>query len=316
MPRTQPIDREPATHLENEHAALVALLRRVPKGGRWSEVTERVRDAGSACAAWEAATGGDALLADPVAEEAIDEALRDVRSWERRGWRFLGLPDEDYPVNLREVHQAPPFLLASGTVLPYDVAVAVVGTRQASAKGARIAGNLSTRLAGEGITVVSGLAEGIDTAAHQATLAAGGRTVAILGTGIARAYPAANRDLQDAIAHGGLVLSQFWPEAPPQKRNFLLRNAVMSGYSQATLVVEAGERSGARAQARMAVEHGRPVILTDRVLEGTAWGTELAKRPGVRVASGVQEAVSHVHEALDREEHVGRLLDELQGSAL
>jgi DNA processing protein len=251
-----------------------------------------------------------------VAEEVLDEALRDVRSWERTGWRFLGLPDEDYPVTLREVHQAPPFLFAAGAVLADDQAVAVVGSRKASTWGTRTADTLARRLASDGITVASGLAEGVDTVTHQAALAAGGRTVAVLGTGIARAYPAANRELQDVIARDGLVLSQFWPEAPPQKRNFLLRNAVMSGYVRATLVVEAGEHSGARAQARMAVEHGRPVILTDRVVDGTEWGKELTKRPGVRVAAEIQEALAYVRDALDQEARIGRLLDELRGSAL
>src|ERR1700744_4410475 len=98
------------------------------------------------------------------------------------------------------------------------------------------------------VTVVSGLARGIDTAAHRAALDAGGRTVAVIGTGIGRVYPAENRGLQNEIADRGLLISQFWPDAPPQKHTFLMRNATMSGYGLATVVVEAGEHSGARAQ--------------------------------------------------------------------
>ncbi len=104
-----------------------------------------------------------------------------------------------------------------------------------------------------GITVISGLAAGIDTAAHVAALDAGGRTVAVLGTGINRVYPAANRELQERIACEGLVLSQFWPDAAATKKSFPLRNATMSGYGRVTIVGEAGETSGARIQARVCV---------------------------------------------------------------
>jgi DNA processing protein len=148
------------------------------------------------------------------------------------------------------------------------------------------------------LTVIAGLARGIDTSAHQATLDAGGRTVAVIGTGIGRVYPAENRGLHREIASRGLVLSQFWPDAPPHKHTFLMRNATMSGYGLATVVVEAGEKSGARAQARMAVEHGRQVILTDRVVAGNEWAQKLVGRPGVHVASSVA-AVLHIVEQVE-----------------
>jgi DNA processing protein len=135
--------------------------------------------------------------------------------------------------------------------------------------------------------VIAGLVRGIDTVAHRATLDAGGRTVAVIGTGIGQVYPAENRGLQQEIAARGLVLSQFWPDAPPQKHTFLMRNATMSGYGLATVVVEAGQTSGAQAQARMAVEHGRQVILTDRVVAGNEWAQQLIGRPGVHVAGSV-----------------------------
>lgn len=115
------------------------------------------------------------------------------------------------------------------------------------------------------LSVIAGLAEGIDTAAHRAALVAGGRTVAFIGTGIDKRYPAANIEIHDEIAHSGLVLSQFYPGAGPTKHTFPMRNVLMSGYGLATIVVEAGEYSGSRIQARTAGEHGRPVILTDSV---------------------------------------------------
>jgi DNA processing protein len=149
-------------------------------------------------------------------------------------------------------------------------------------------------MSGIGMTVVSGLALGIDAAAHRAALSAAGRTVAFLGTGIRRKYPKDNAELQDEIAAKGLVVSQFWPDAPPQKHTFLMRNAVMSGYGIATIVVEAGEFSGSRAQARMAVEHGRPVILTEHVVNANEWARALVDRSGIHVASSLSDIVAIV----------------------
>lgn len=300
---------------QTEHAALVALLRTSPKGERWATVTEQVLEAGSAEVVWKAREA-ESLLPDPAREEYLAEARAEVESWPANGWRFIGILDPEYPARLREIHQAPPFLFAAGTVLADDPAIAVVGSRKASARGLEIAGSIATSLSGEGVTVLSGLAEGIDTAAHTAALAAGGRTVALIGSGIARYYPAKNRDLQDEIASKGLVLSQFWPEGPPQQHNFLMRNAVMSGYGRATVVVEAGEKSGARAQARLAVEHGRPVVLTDQVLACNEWARRLIDRPGVFSAATLVEVMDHVHRVLDRENKVGRVLEGLLGAGL
>ena len=145
------------------------------------------------------------------------------------------------------------------------------------------AGNgLATGLAARDIPVISGLAAGIDSAAHTAALAAGGRTVAVIGTGIDRAYPAQNAALQEEIAAKGLVISQFLPGAPPTKMSFPMRNAVMSGYALATVVVEAAYRSGARMQARLALQHGRHVFLMRSLLEHD-WARDYAQRPGVTV---------------------------------
>lgn len=303
------------TSVLEEHASLVALLRTVDKGERWGTVTERVLERGNAASVW-ASKIGDTLLPDPALTAAYDAAFADVIVWSDAGHRMVGILDEDYPARLSEIHQAPPFLFAAGRLVANDPAIAVVGSRKASDRGLAIARAISTSLANDGITVLSGLAAGIDAAAHTAALDAGGRTVAVIATGITKQYPAANRDLQRAIERDGLVLSQFWPDAPPQKHNFLMRNAVMSGYGRATVVVEAGEQSGARAQARMAVEHGRPVILTDQVVESNDWAKSLVSRPGVEVAGGLGEAMQHIYRVLDRDNKVDRLLDDLLGAGL
>jgi DNA processing protein len=172
-----------------------------------------------------------------------------------------------------------------------------------------IAADVARELVSRGVTVVAGLALGIDTVAHRAALAASGRTVAIIGTGINRTYPAENRDLHEEIAACGLLLSQFWPDAPPQKHTFLMRNAAMSGYGLATVVVEAGEHSGARAQARMAVEHGRPVILTEMVVDRNEWAQALVGRPGIHVASSLRSLLAVVDGLIEERATVG---DELR----
>ncbi|WP_326599208.1 DNA-processing protein DprA [Streptomyces sp. NBC_01803] len=131
-----------------------------------------------------------------------------------------------------------------GTAVEGDLRVAVVGTRNPTPEGVARACAIASGLAERGVTVVSGLAVGIDTAAHGTALAVGGRTVAVIGTGLRRAYPAQNVRLQQEISERGLVLSQFWPDAPPSKSTFPMRNAVMSGHSLATVVVQAAYRSG------------------------------------------------------------------------
>ena len=169
-------------------------------------------------------------------------------------------------------------------------------------------------LADMGVTVISGLAKGVDTTAHRAAIDAGGRPVGLIATGIDRAYPAENRDLHRQVAEHGLLLSQFWPDAPPQRHNFLMRNATMSGYGVATVVIEAGEHSGARAQARMAFEHGRPVILTDMVVNRTEWARALIGRPGVFVASGTEDVVEVVRTLVDEPNQINSVLGALIAS--
>lgn len=247
-----------ATSLK-EQAALIALLTVRPGKLTWSGVTAQVVESGSAADVWQRHVP-DTLPGMESAADPLEEARKQILGWRDEEFRLMTILDQDYPAPLRDVHQAPPMLFAQGISVPDDRAVSVVGSRTATAPGLAFASRVARSLVSAGFTVASGLAAGIDTAAHAAALDAAGRTVAVIGTGIRRAYPAQNRELQSTIANRGLLLSQFWPDAPPQKQNFLMRNATMSGYGLATVVVEAGETSGARAQARIAVEHGRPVI--------------------------------------------------------
>lgn len=174
-----------------------------------------------------------------------------VLTWESR----------DYPINLRNIVDAPPVIYVKGELLPEDDwAVAIVGTRRASAYGKEAARRLAADLAHRGLTVVSGLASGIDAAAHQAALDAGGRTLAVLGSGVDVIYPAENRRLAQAITQQGALISEYALGTPPERSNFPPRNRVISGLSLGIVVVEAGQRSGALITADFALEQGRDVL--------------------------------------------------------
>jgi len=276
-----------------ERAALVALLRR---GDRpWPELTDQIETVGSALAVLEDVLGpsGQGALFDTEPAVDLEAVAVEITAWEREGMRLVTVLDEDYPLYLRLVHQRPPFLFLRGTSVEDDLRVAIVGTRTPSPQGIAHARAIAGGLAERGVTVVSGLAAGIDTAAHGTVLALGGRTVGVIGTGLRRSYPAQNTHLQHEIAERGLLLSQFWPDSPPSKASFPMRNAVMSGYSLATVVVEAAYRSGARMQARLALEHGRRVFLM-RSLMTHEWAREYASRPNTTVIDGPDDVFSEL----------------------
>ncbi len=283
----------------SERAALVALLRLAETS--WSEIALEIQQTGSAIAVLRRLYGGaDTLFPDDKSVDVlIGAATTEIAGWAADGIGTHAFFDESYPQQLRGIREMPPLLFARGVLRPDPRAVAVVGSRSASDEGLRTANAVATSLAERAITVVSGLAAGIDTAAHRAALEAGGRTVAVIGTGLRQHYPAANRQLQEHIAEVGLVVSQFWPDAAPTKQSFPMRNAVMSGYAAATVVVEAGWKSGARVQARLALQHGRPVVLTEQVMRNE-WARAFAERPGVHVVHSTAELIGVVDEIVAR----------------
>jgi DNA processing protein len=188
----------------------------------------------------------------------LDEEMKRV---EQAGAWLLTLVDEAYPPLLKELPDPPLLLYVRGSLLPVDhSALSVVGTRKATHYGLEAAYKLSGALAKQGVTVVSGLAHGIDTAAHRGALNAGGRTIAVLGCGIDHIYPADNRDLANDIVQNGALISEFPLGAPPEARNFPRRNRIISGIALGVLVVEAPEGSGALITADMAAEQGREVF--------------------------------------------------------
>lgn len=275
---------------DTERAALVALLRARPGRMTWPRIVAEVDRCGSALEVWRAHHPAD-LFEGGAESAAVAEARCEIAGWLASGLGFVTFLDDTYPAQLRDIQDLPPVLFHRGALAAGEAGMAVVGSRAASRRGLGIAGSIAAGLVERGVAVIAGLAKGIDTAAHRAALDAGGRTVAVIGTGVDRCYPAENRSLQDLISRDGLVLSQFWPDSPPTRYSFPMRNTVMSGYGRATIVVEATEHSGALIQAKRAVGHGRPVILTDRVVEANRWPATLIGRPGVHVAGSTAEVM-------------------------
>ena len=212
------------------------------------------------------------------------------------GARLITVMDEDYPRNLRRVPDLPPFLFVLGHLQTGDDrAVAVVGTRQASDDGLRRATRLSTELTLAGVTVVSGLARGVDTCAHMAALEAHGRTIAVIGTGITRCYPAENKQLAETIARRGAVISQFWPTRSPGRDTFPRRNRVTSGISLGTAVIEASSTSGAKMQARLAYEHGKHVWLIASLVATQPWAQKMVDLGRARSVRGTADILADLN---------------------
>ena len=257
--------------------------------GKMLEGTKRAHDTG-----WIASTATNDQW-----ETAYARARTELATGEAIGAGMTTVLDDDYPLNLRFIHNLPPFLFYLGNLREDADAksVAVVGTRNASEKGAETAWNLASELAEQGITVTSGLARGIDTAAHNATLEAGGRTISVFGTGITKVSPVGNRELAERIVdEGGLLVSQFFPSAPGAQWTFGKRNEVTSGISQATVVVEASKTSGARRQARLAFEHGKRVFLFQPLVEKEEWAHRMVNQRKASLVSNTEEIVSQILE--------------------
>src|SRR5688500_7613109 len=239
-------------------------------------------------AAFAAETGGH-VLADPrTARFAAFRARFDERGFRcglaERGLRWLPRSDQRFPPLLRAIHDPPPglFLRGAGSVeVLTRPAVAVVGARSCSAYGAQVARTLGRELAAAGLVVVSGLARGVDGEAHRGALEAGGLTVAVLGCGVDRDYPASHRELAAQVARDGLVASEYAPGVEPAPWRFPARNRIVAGLCAATVVVEAREASGALITADLALEEGRDVFaVPGEITSALSAGTNALLRLG------------------------------------
>lgn len=233
---------------------------------------------GSATAAWQAApkqwaaAGMQATVVQNFAEARTsfnsDRLLADLQ---KNNVGFFTLLDDEYPRRLKELEQAPPVLFFRGDLIPEDEwAVAVVGTRNVTAYGQQVAEELGAFLAHNGITLVSGLAKGVDALAHKAALDAGGRTLAVVAHGLDSVYPPQHRGLADRIVASGALISDYALGTPPDAANFPPRNRIISGLSLAVVIVEAGEQSGALITAGFAAEQGRETF----AVPGSIYGAQ------------------------------------------
>ena len=253
---------------------------------------------GSAEQAWHAdieelqAAGLSARLAEAVKQTRIGNTLSQIlEEIERKDMRVLTWQDPDYPRRLREIDQAPPVLYLYGNLCEEDQwAVAVVGTRRITAYGRQVTEEIARGLARQGVTVISGLARGVDAIAHQAALQNEGRTLAVLGSGVDQIYPPEHRKLAEQICQNGAILSDYPPGTAPEATNFPPRNRIISGLAQAVVVVEAGEKSGALITASFAAEQGREVFSVPGYLYAPqSKGTNQLIRAGARIYLELQD---------------------------
>ena len=236
----------------------------------------------------------------PVDTQAVqDKALGDAERFVKMGGFIVTRRDERFPYSLPGTDGLPPLLFATGN--PEGVTrhgLAVVGTRKASSYGKEVAGKLGREAAQRGIPLVSGAALGIDAAGHQGALAAGGTTVAVMGSGHFHLYPGQHRDLYARIAEQGLVLSQFVPDTPPLPHTFPVRNRIIARLSKAVVIVEGGEKSGSRHTARFAEQDGIPLFAVPGALDKP--GSEL---PNLLISEGhfILHRLESVFEVFERE---------------
>jgi DNA processing protein len=233
------------------------------------------------------------LLLDFDNAEAVARAV----AWaEEPGHGIVTLADEAYPKALLEIPDPPTLLYVRGqAALLNTPSLAVVGSRNATRQGLQTAEAFAKALAGYGLTIVSGLALGIDAAAHQGALAAGGNTVAVIGTGVDRLYPARNRDLAVAIAKHGAIISEFPLGTPAVAANFPRRNRIISGLSRGVLVVEAAPESGSLITARLAAEQGREVFaIPGSIHSPVARGCHRLIRDGAKLVETAQDVLEEI----------------------
>jgi DNA processing protein len=231
---------------------------------------------------------------------AVRQKVDLSRIWEQtlsKNIHVLTWLDEAYPQRLKEIEQPPPVLYLRGELISEDTwAVAIVGTRRVTPYGRQVTEEIASFLAANGITVVSGLARGVDSIAHSTALKAGGRSLAVLGSGVDRIYPPENRALAERMIEHGAVLSDYAPGTPPESSNFPPRNRIISGLSMAVVVIEAGKTSGALITAEFAAEQGREIFaVPGNILAPQSKGTNKLIQQGAHPllsASDIMQALN------------------------
>lgn len=251
--------------------------------------------------AWKATTS-DFIQAGLKASLAVElvkhisktNPSQEVERLQKLSIDVLTLEDNNYPKNLKEIYLPPAILYLRGKVLKKDgMAISIVGSRKVTEYGIKVTESISKALASRGLTIVSGLALGVDTVAHKAALKTGARTIAVLGCGVEKPYPYVNTKLATEIAKNGAIISEYPIGTPPLKHHFPARNRIISGLSLGTVVTEAAERSGALITAKDALEQGREVFAVPGSL-----GNENSKGPNNLIKMGAKP-VTEVSDILE-----------------
>jgi len=229
--------------------------------------------------------------------------------------KIVGFDDPEYPENLREIPNPPAILFVKGSTIPKDrLSIGVVGTRKASGAGKHIAAEISEELARAGVTVVSGLAYGIDAAAHKGALDGKGRTIAVLGHGLDIVYPKSNSHLYDTIPSNGALVSEYPPGVEPKPWHFPERNRLIAGMSLGLLVVEAGEKSGALITADWALKQGKPVMAVPGSVRSIACrGTNRLIQEGAYLVTCAEDVLSFLRQ---ENEYVPEVSGAIMGESL
>jgi len=218
----------------------------------------------------------------------------------QKGYKIITLADSLYPPLLKEIPDPPPFLYVSGTLDGSPKNIAVVGSRNPTAYGISTTQKLCADLSAHGITIISGMAVGIDTAAHQGALAGKGRTVAVLGSGFNKIYPSQNLNLFKRISEEGAVISEFALNIEPEAHHFPIRNRIISGMSMGTVVVEATRKSGSLITARLAAEQNREVFAVPGSIQSfKSTGTHALIKQGAKLVENAQDVIEELVAYLD-----------------
>ncbi len=232
-------------------------------------------------------------IKDPEKRKKTDKLYDDVKKCDAD---VITYNDSTYPGELRYLNDPPVVLYCRGKLRKDDVHVAVVGSRRATQYGLNMARRLSMELASNGITIVSGMARGIDSGAHKGALDAGGRTVAVLGCGIDIVYPSENAKLMKDIISNGAVISEYPPETPPLSFNFPARNRIISGISRAITIIEANSKSGSLITADFALEQGKDVFAVPGNINSlNSVGTNMLIKDGAKLVTSAEDILSELN---------------------
>ena len=237
-------------------------------------------------------------LAERILSSKIkDDAKKEFEFCQKGNIQILDITSKDYPYNLLNSPSPPPILYYKGTLLPKDeISVSIIGSRKYTEYGKLCTNKFATELAKAGVTVISGMAYGIDTFAHSYSLKEKGRTIAVLGSGINIIYPEENEKLYYNIIENGAVLSEFSINTPPISKNFPIRNRIVAGLSLATLVIEANKKSGTMITARLAAEAGRNVYaVPGQIFSQSSLGTNLLIKDGAKPATCTLDIIEDIY---------------------